>query len=280
MAISSSSSPSLIVALLLMVVIAVSLESDYANHAVDAFSSPRVLVLQLSISTHNQPISVISTRSTQRRQSHQPQHRNIGIRTSHDNSSNNNKKKNRLDGHGSLMMSTVNSDVDTPPATDRRESLSSPAAQSMDHDGWDSSIDITMSSSTTTRRTWIRRSAALSLALLMTSGHYLIHPSSPAWAKYGESSSMELPSYIDYLIEKNRAVDDSQVLYRGADPAVLLGRLQDSLKRLNEVPSLADEKKWTQIRGMCEDCVVFVLRVAIDKKNKKKSHMELTLVCK
>jgi hypothetical protein len=77
----------------------------------------------------------------------------------------------------------------------------------------------------------------------------------PAWAKYGDSSSMELPNYIEYLIEKNRQIDDSQVLYRGADPAVLLERLQDSLRRLNEIPTLANEKKWTQINGTFAFCV-------------------------
>lgn len=71
-----------------------------------------------------------------------------------------------------------------------------------------------------------------------------------ASAKYGESSSMELPSYIDYLIEKNARPDASQVLYQGADPSVLLRRLQDAQTRLAEISSLAEQKKWTQISGI------------------------------
>ncbi|KAL3902262.1 MAG: hypothetical protein SGILL_010884 [Bacillariaceae sp.] len=69
-------------------------------------------------------------------------------------------------------------------------------------------------------------------------------------AKYGEGTSMELPSYIDYLIEKNAVPDDSTALYKGADPATILRRLQESEKRLQEIPALTEEKKWTQISGL------------------------------
>ena len=105
------------------------------------------------------------------------------------------------------------------------------------------------------RREWFQRSATIVLSAIVSAQATLSLPlsttssSSIAWAKYGEPSSMELPNYIEYLIEKNQVQDDSQVLYRGADPAVLLGRLKDSLQRLNEVPALAEEKKWSQING-------------------------------
>ena len=69
-------------------------------------------------------------------------------------------------------------------------------------------------------------------------------------AKYGEGTTMELPSYIDYLIEKNTVRDDSTALYKGADPATILRRLQESEKRLQEIPALAEQKKWTQITGL------------------------------
>ncbi|KAL3906307.1 MAG: hypothetical protein SGILL_009322 [Bacillariaceae sp.] len=71
-----------------------------------------------------------------------------------------------------------------------------------------------------------------------------------AHAKYGESTSMELPSYIDYLIEKNTVRDDSTALYKGSDPATILKRLQESERRLQEIPDLASQQKWTQINGL------------------------------
>ena len=72
----------------------------------------------------------------------------------------------------------------------------------------------------------------------------------PSHAKSGDSSNMALPSYIDYLIEKNAAAKDSTTLYQGADPATVLGRLSVSERRLGEVYTLAEEKKWSQITGL------------------------------
>jgi hypothetical protein len=72
----------------------------------------------------------------------------------------------------------------------------------------------------------------------------------PSHAKYGDSSSLALPSYIDYLIEKNAAAKNSTTLYQGADPATVLGRLSVSERRLGEVHTLAEEKKWSQITGL------------------------------
>jgi hypothetical protein len=72
----------------------------------------------------------------------------------------------------------------------------------------------------------------------------------PANAKYGKGTSMELPSYIDYLIEKNTAADNSEALYKGADPATVLRRLAESERRLGEVAELAEKKKWSQINGL------------------------------
>ena len=75
---------------------------------------------------------------------------------------------------------------------------------------------------------------------------------SRADAKYGAASNMELPNYIEYLVEKNQQqqVDRTAVLYQGADPVVLLQRLQDANQRLQEIPSLAAVKKWSQIQGL------------------------------
>jgi len=72
----------------------------------------------------------------------------------------------------------------------------------------------------------------------------------PAYAKYGSGTSMELPSYIDYLIEKNTGTDNSKALYTGADPATVLRRLAESESRLGEIEELAEQKKWSQINGI------------------------------
>lgn len=75
--------------------------------------------------------------------------------------------------------------------------------------------------------------------------------SSPAWAKYGSSSNMELPNYIEYLVEKNsQGANQGKALYKGADPIVLLRRLQEADSRLQEVPKLAEARKWSQIQGL------------------------------
>jgi hypothetical protein len=71
-------------------------------------------------------------------------------------------------------------------------------------------------------------------------------------AKYGASSNMELPNYIEYLVEKNSqgASTASIALYKGADPVVLLRRLQEANNRLNDIPTLAKERKWSQVQGL------------------------------
>lgn len=73
---------------------------------------------------------------------------------------------------------------------------------------------------------------------------------SPAMAAYGDSTKIELPNYIEYLIEKNTSVDSSKVLYKGADMNVQLKRISDASIRLGDIPSLAKEKKWSQIQGI------------------------------
>lgn len=88
------------------------------------------------------------------------------------------------------------------------------------------------------------------------SGRFLLLPAATiavpfsASAKYGEGTSMELPSYIDYLIEKNTAADSSNALYKGADPATVLKRLAESERRLGEIGDLAEKKKWSEINGL------------------------------
>jgi hypothetical protein len=69
-------------------------------------------------------------------------------------------------------------------------------------------------------------------------------------AAYGDAVNIEFPSYIEFLIEKNKKVDPSGFLYKGADPKVLLKRLLPVEKKLAEIPKLAEEKKWSQVQGI------------------------------
>jgi hypothetical protein len=69
-------------------------------------------------------------------------------------------------------------------------------------------------------------------------------------AGYGDATSMELPNYIEFLIEKNKSVDPSDYLYKGADPGILLKRLLGANTKLAESPKLAEEKKWSQVQGI------------------------------
>jgi hypothetical protein len=75
-------------------------------------------------------------------------------------------------------------------------------------------------------------------------------PVQPALADYGSSASMELPSYIDFLIEKSKTNDPESSLYKGADLQTQLGRLKKATTRLAEIPAIAEQKKWTQITGI------------------------------
>ena len=75
-------------------------------------------------------------------------------------------------------------------------------------------------------------------------------PPPSAHAAYGASSNLELPNYIEFLLEKNYVADESKFLYKGPDPKVQLQRLLDASKRLGDIPALADDKKWSQIQGI------------------------------
>jgi hypothetical protein len=75
-------------------------------------------------------------------------------------------------------------------------------------------------------------------------------PVQPALADYGSSASIQLPSYIDSLIEQSKTVDPDSLLYKGADLQTQLGRLKKATIRLAEIPAIAEQKKWTQITGI------------------------------
>jgi hypothetical protein len=88
--------------------------------------------------------------------------------------------------------------------------------------------------------------------LLSTAAMLAIIGSVPtvANAGYGDGTTMELPNYIEFLIEKNKSVDPSEFLYKGADPGILLKRLLGANTKLAEIPKLAEEKKWSQVQGI------------------------------
>jgi hypothetical protein len=78
----------------------------------------------------------------------------------------------------------------------------------------------------------------------------LIGSPKPANAAYGDSSNLELPNYIEFLIEKNTVADPDSVLYKGPDPKIQLKRLLEASKRLEDIPPLAADKKWSQVQGI------------------------------
>jgi hypothetical protein len=73
-------------------------------------------------------------------------------------------------------------------------------------------------------------------------------PVQPALA--GSSASIQLPSYIDALIEQSKTVDPDTFLFKGADLQTQLGRIKKATTRLAEIPAIAEQQKWSQITGI------------------------------
>lgn len=114
-----------------------------------------------------------------------------------------------------------------------------------------SKMKLTSTSLTSTSTT--RRSTVGTIMSTMMLLFFLLPFSScpqSAIASYGDSTKIELPNYIEYLIEKNASVDSSKILYKGADMEVQLKRISDASLRLKDIPSIAREKKWSQIQGI------------------------------
>lgn len=73
----------------------------------------------------------------------------------------------------------------------------------------------------------------------------------PSVANAGPSSNIVMPSYIDYLIEKNAEGEVREgLLYKGPDPELQLRRIGEAGNRIPEVATLAEEKKWSQVQGI------------------------------
>jgi hypothetical protein len=81
-----------------------------------------------------------------------------------------------------------------------------------------------------------------------------------------------MPSYIEYLIEKNQGTDTSDALYKGPDAEIQLKRIGEASNRLPEIATLADEKKWSQIQGIISGPLGTLLQsmnnIATTKKTK------------
>lgn len=71
-----------------------------------------------------------------------------------------------------------------------------------------------------------------------------------ACAAYGDSTNIELPSYIDFLIEKNKQADPSTFLYQGADRDAQLSRLKTAISYLETLPTVVRSRKWSQVQGV------------------------------
>mmetsp|Transcript_22404 Transcript_22404/g.28738 ORF Transcript_22404/g.28738 Transcript_22404/m.28738 type:complete len:199 (+) Transcript_22404:94-690(+) len=91
------------------------------------------------------------------------------------------------------------------------------------------------------RRDFVRTVVAGSSAMLIPS---------IANAKGGDSASIAMPNYIEFLIEKNKVIDPNDMLYKGPDIEVQLKRIGEAGARLPEVATLAEEKKWSQVQGI------------------------------
>ena len=89
-----------------------------------------------------------------------------------------------------------------------------------------------------------------SIGTLLIIGTATTAKTEPANAAYGEMTNMELPNYIEFLLEKNAVANPDSFLYKGPDPKVQLQRLLDASKRLEDIPALAADKKWSQVQGI------------------------------
>lgn len=95
------------------------------------------------------------------------------------------------------------------------------------------------------RRDCLKRSIATSATLLS-----ILSPSRPAHAAYGDAPKQEGFNYIEFLIEKNKIANPDDFLYKGTDSAIQLQRILEASQRLNDIPTLVEKKKWSQVQGI------------------------------
>lgn len=87
-------------------------------------------------------------------------------------------------------------------------------------------------------------------ATILSAAAVLLLPKNPAIAAYGDSSTMQVFDYIDYLVEKNSVADPATFLYKGADREVQLKRMSDAIASLKQISGMAEAKKWSQVQGV------------------------------
>jgi hypothetical protein len=92
--------------------------------------------------------------------------------------------------------------------------------------------------------------ASKSLAIITVLETLISGEPNVAHAAYGDSSNIALPSYVDFLIEKNKQVDPSTFLYQGADRDVQLQRIATAVSKLQTIPDIVQSKKWSQVQGV------------------------------
>mmetsp|Transcript_6051 Transcript_6051/g.8710 ORF Transcript_6051/g.8710 Transcript_6051/m.8710 type:complete len:225 (+) Transcript_6051:3-677(+) len=95
-----------------------------------------------------------------------------------------------------------------------------------------------------------RRTSLKLMTMMLAVSTHLTVPVLPAEAAYGDSTNIELPSYIDFLIESARTVDPDSFVYKGDDRVVLLGRVGKAASKLDDLPAMIEKKKWSEVQGV------------------------------
>ena len=73
----------------------------------------------------------------------------------------------------------------------------------------------------------------------------------PAQSANAKSGPLKLADYLEYLADKDvKGIITASTLYQGADRVVLLKRLQEADRGLQEIPVLANNKEWSQIQTL------------------------------
>jgi hypothetical protein len=99
------------------------------------------------------------------------------------------------------------------------------------------------------RRLIIGNIPKLLVLTALTMEPFCIQPS-VANAAFGDSTKIELPSYIDFLIEKNQQVDPTKILYQGVDQEVQLQRILTAVSQIKTIPDIVERKKWSEVQGV------------------------------
>jgi len=112
--------------------------------------------------------------------------------------------------------------------------------------------DIEAKASLSSRRRFAARSFSLCTTLLILNefipASTILPP--PAYAAYGDAAKTEGFDTIQFLIEKNKVANPDDSLYKGADAEVQIKRIADAAKRLEEIPDIVQNKKWSQVQGL------------------------------